>query len=214
MQAIGILGGTFDPIHHGHLRLALEMYESLGLAAVHLVPLYAPPHRPLPVASPKLRLEMVKAAAAGEPALIVDDRELRRTQISYTVDTLIALRAELGATPLCLILGMDAFVGLPSWNRWEQLIELAHIAVAHRPEAPALGTGAESAALRALLDRHYAEDPGALQRRPAGSIVLRTIPRLEIAASAIRERIARGGNARYLIPDAVMALIHEHSLYR
>lgn len=214
MRAIGILGGTFDPIHHGHLRLALELYEGLDLAGVRLVPLYAPPHRPPPIAPAELRLKMVEAAVAGEQALTVDDRELRRAQVSYTVDTLLALRAEIGDAPLCLILGMDAFLGLPSWSRWERLIELAHIVVAHRPEAGPLGSAARSPALDALIDRYGTDDGAQLRHQPAGCIVLWPIPQLEIAASAIRERLQRGASARYLVPDAVLALIREHRLYR
>ncbi|MGH8514003.1 MAG: nicotinate-nicotinamide nucleotide adenylyltransferase, partial [Gammaproteobacteria bacterium] len=114
MTAVGILGGTFDPIHHGHLRLALEMAAALELAAVRLRPLHAPPHREPPIARPELRLRMILAAIEGQGTLLADDREIKRQGISYTVDTLAELHREHAEVPLCLILGMDAFLSLPT----------------------------------------------------------------------------------------------------
>ena len=142
MRPIGIFGGTFDPIHYGHLRTALELKERLEFAAVHFVPVANPPHRSAPLNDGKLRLRMVEAAIRGEPGFVADDRELKRPGLSYTVDTLASFRAELGADrPLCLLLGMDAFLGLPQWHRWRELLDLAHVVVAHRPgwEVPRVG---------------------------------------------------------------------------
>jgi len=133
-KPIGILGGTFNPIHHGHLRLALELYERLDLAKVLLIPSAYPPHRAQPSVSSQCRLEMVQAAIKGVKGLSVDDRELRRQRPSYTVDTLKSLREDYPYHSLCLILGMDAFLGLPSWHKWEQLITLAHFIVVTPPK--------------------------------------------------------------------------------
>jgi nicotinate-nucleotide adenylyltransferase len=129
MRAIGIFGGTFDPIHYGHLRTALELKGLLALDKVHIVPCANPPHRTAPMSDGSLRLRMVAAAVAGEPGFVADDRELERAGVSYTIDTLASFRAELPGRSLCLLLGMDAFLGLPQWHRWGELIELAHIVV-------------------------------------------------------------------------------------
>ncbi|MDE2052430.1 MAG: nicotinate-nucleotide adenylyltransferase, partial [Gammaproteobacteria bacterium] len=141
MQPIGLFGGTFDPIHYGHLRTAFELWQELRLAEVRFLPTGSPPHREQPLADAELRLRMVQAAVADQPAFVVDDREVRRTGISYSVDTLTELRAEYPDRSLCLLLGMDAFLGLPNWHRWRDLLGLAHIVVAHRPgwKAPTMG---------------------------------------------------------------------------
>ena len=132
-KAIGILGGTFDPIHLGHLRMAIELYDVLDLAKVHIIPCFQPVHRKQPVASPEQRLAMVKCAVQDEPALFADDREIRRKNPSYMIDTLLELRAEMPGTPLALMVGIDAFLGFTSWHRWREILEQAHIIVAHRP---------------------------------------------------------------------------------
>lgn len=210
MKPVGILGGTFDPIHHGHLRLALELYEALDLKQVRLIPLATPPHRLAPIAPARLRLAMLEAAIGNEPALLADDRELRRQGPSYTVDTLSDLRRELADIPVCLLLGMDAFAALHTWHRWQQLIGLTHIVVASRSEAYLPVTGA----VMDLFERHKTTDLQDLQRMPAGRIVLQPIPVLDISASRIRALIARGRNPRYLLPEPVIALINQHNLYR
>jgi nicotinate-nucleotide adenylyltransferase len=210
MKPVGILGGTFDPIHHGHLRLALELYEALDLKQVRLIPLATPPHRLAPIAPARLRLAMLEAAIGNEPALLADDRELRRQGRSYTVDTLSDLRRELADIPVCLLLGMDAFAALHTWHCWQQLIGLTHIVVASRSEAHLPVTGA----VMDLFERHKTTDLQDLQRMPAGRIVLQPIPVLDISASRIRALIARGRNPRYLLPEPVIALINQHNLYR
>ena len=210
MKPVGILGGTFDPIHHGHLRLALELYEALDLKHVRLIPLATPPHRLAPIAPAPLRLAMLEAAIGDELALLADDRELRRQGRSYTVDTLSDLRWELRDIPVCLLLGMDAFAALHTWHRWQQLIELTHIVVAHREAHHLPVTGA----VMDLFERHKTTDLQDLQRMPAGRIVLQPIPLLDISASRIRMLIASGRDPRYLLPEPVVALINQHNLYR
>jgi nicotinate-nucleotide adenylyltransferase len=190
--------------------LALELYEALDLEQVRLIPLATPPHRLAPIAPAPLRLAMLEAAIGDEPALLADDRELRRQGPSYTVDTLSDLRRELADIPVCLLLGMDAFAALHTWHRWQQLIELTHIVVASRSKAHLPVTGA----VMDLFERHKTTDLRDLQWMPAGRIVLQPIPVLDISASRIRALIARGRNPRYLLPEPVIALINQHNLYR
>lgn len=210
MKPIGVFGGTFDPVHNGHLRLALEFFEALDLEVVRLVPSNAPPHRAAPAAPAGLRLAMLLSAVQDEAALTVDDRELRRGEVSYTVDTLSDLRRELGDVPLCLLLGMDAFAAIHTWYRWTSLIQLAHFAVAHRPEA---SMPTEEEVLN-LIDRHATDSSAELHNAPAGWILMRSIPQLDISASGIRSLIAAGRNPRYLLPDPVLDLIEHHGLYK
>jgi nicotinate-nucleotide adenylyltransferase len=210
VRPIGILGGTFDPVHFGHLRSALEVKEALALAEIRLIPSKVPPHREPPMADAAERLAMLQAAVSGESALVVDSRELERPAPSYTFDTLTSLRRELGqSTPLCLLLGEDAFLGLPSWHRWERLIDLAHIVVLDRPQAsapcpPLLGD---------LLDGREAVGAEDLARVPAGLVLHQRVTQLDISATWIRELVGAGRSPRYLLPDAVWALIRSRGLY-
>lgn len=208
--AVGILGGTFDPVHFGHLRAALEMQEALGLAEVRLLPCGQPPHRVLPRACAADRLAMLELALAGQSALRVDRRELERSGPSYMVDTLTSLRAELGASPLCLLLGSDAFLGLPQWHRWQELLPLAHLVVLQRP-----GWRLDSVPtpLAEMLAAHRLTAAAELRLRPAGGILLQPVTPLDISATAIRALIAAGRSPRYLLPDAVWDYIHRRGLY-
>ncbi len=210
MRPIGILGGTFDPVHFGHLRPALESLESLGLAEVRLIPCGQPPHRSPPRAAAAERLAMLELALAGQPGLRVDVRELERPGPSYMVDTLASLRAELGATPLCLLLGSDAFLGLPGWHRWQELAQLAHLVVMHRP---GWELSAVPAPLAQLLEANRVQNPAALAAQPAGAILFQPVTQLEISATAIRDTIAAGRSPRYLLPEAVWERIRAHGLY-
>ncbi len=211
-HAIGVLGGTFDPIHFGHLRLAEEMAEAIGLGEVRFIPAGQPPHRAAPHAAAPHRLAMVRRAVAGNPYFAVDAREVDSPRPSYTVDTLTALRAELGSKqPLWLLLGADAFLGLTSWHAWRRLFELAHIAVAARPGAQLLQSDSMSDELRREVSQRHVADGSAAG--PAGSVLLRQMTPLDISATAIRHTLARQGSVRYLLPDAVLDYIHEHHLY-
>ena len=209
MKPIGILGGTFDPVHHGHLRLALELYDALDLAEVRFIPLRTAPHREAPLAGRDLRCAMLEAAIKDEAGLCVDDRELSREGPSYTINTLTSLREELSNTPLCLIMGMDAFRTLTSWHDWTRLPELAHIVVVDRPGARLTG----DVELEKLLAERSVEDPSALHDQPAGHVFLAAIPMLNITASGIRAMIASGRSPRFLLPSSVLVLIHQHGLY-
>jgi len=211
-RAIGLFGGTFDPIHFGHLRPALELLEDLSLTEVRMVPCRLPPHRDRPTVTAADRLAMLERAVAGEPRLPIDHRELERPGPSYMVDTLASIRREEGDTPLCLLLGSDAFLGLDRWHRWEALAELAHIVVAHRPGWDLHGSLA--GALRRLVDARRVAHAEALQERPAGALHFAPVTQLEISATGIRERIAQGRSIRYLLPEAVREYIDSRQLYR
>jgi len=213
MGPVGIFGGTFDPIHFGHLRAALELYELLGLQRVHMVPCAVPPHRPQPHASVEHRLAMLELALAGEGELVIDRREVERNGPSYMVDTLASLRQELGQTPLCLLLGVDAFLGLSRWERWLELFELAHIVVAHRPGWQ-LQNETMPLALRQALASRWLESAVQLQEKPAGGVWLQGITQLAISATDIRERVAAGYSANYLLPASVWQYIQQYGLYR
>ena len=211
-HAIGVMGGTFDPIHFGHLRLAEEMAEGLGLEQVRFIPAGQPPHRGAPRTAAAHRLEMVRRAIAGNPRFVADAREVESPRPSYTVDTLTALRAERGKEhALWLLLGADAFLELRTWHEWRQLFELANIAVAARPGARALQPDDLEDPLKSeVLKRQVADGSAA---GPAGAVLLRQMTPLAISATAIRDNLARQGSARYLLPDAVLDYIHEHQLY-
>lgn len=214
MKPVGIFGGTFDPVHFGHLRPALELKEQLGLESVHLVPCNIPPHRDAPHATAAQRRDMLQLAIVGEPGLLLDERELARPGPSYMVDTLHSLRQEFGAPrPLCLIIGADAFLGLPSWYHWQELIQLAHIVVAHRP-GWVLDETSLDLALRQLLQQHRLDAVSQLYQAPAGGVLLHSVTPLAISATEIRQRVAAGGSARYLLPQPVWDYIRQHNLYR
>ncbi len=209
LSPMGIFGGTFDPIHYGHLRTAFELTNALRLAEVRFLPAGMPPHRTRPLADAELRLEMVRAATEAQPGFIVDDRELHREGPSYSVDTLLDLRAEHAHRSICLIVGMDAFLGLPKWYHWREILQLAHVVVAHRPgwRAPDMGPLGEL-----LVDRGTGR-VGDLHETRAGRIYIHAVTQLEISSSAIRQLIRSGGDPRFLMPDAVRAIIHRSGCY-
>lgn len=213
---IGILGGTFDPIHHGHLRLAQEALEQCNLAAVRFIPGGTPPHRNAPCASAQQRLDMARLALQGNPAFILDEREIYRADPCYTVHTLTAMRAELGAKqPLCLLMGGDAFLLLHTWHEWKRLFELAHIVVMQRAGGRPLGNAINGAdaILRSEYHARLAPAPRVLHESPAGAILVADMPALEISATDIRRRRAGSKSIRYLLPDAVNDYIQSHQLY-
>ena len=215
---IGLLGGTFDPIHFGHLRLAEEARESLGLAQLRLIPAGEPPHRGSPRSPATHRLAMAQRAVADNPALVVDDLEIRHDGPSYSVLTLERLRAQLGPhQSLVLILGADAFEGLATWHRWEEIFGLAHIAVANRPGYAPHGRRwpqVLSADLSRACEGRMLKSAEALRTQPAGGILPFDMTPLAISATLIRDLLGHGHSARYLLPDPVLDYIAAHNLYR
>ena len=212
---IGILGGTFDPIHHGHLCLAQEVLEQCRLGAVRFIPTGTPPHREAPRANAAQRLAMVKLALQGNVQFELDEREIHKNDPCYTVDTLAGLRSDFGTQQsLCLLMGGDAFLQLHTWHRWEHLFELAHIVVVQRAGMP-LGNAMKNAdaKLQAEYQARLAPSPAALAETPAGRIAVIDMPALEISATNIRRRINEHRSIRYLVPDAVHDYILSNHLY-
>ena len=208
-RPLALLGGTFDPIHNGHLRAAWEAAEQLD-AEVYLLPANVPPHRPQPVLDADQRVALLRLALAGQQRLRLDTRELERAGPSYTVDTLRELRAEQGPQrPIVLLLGVDAFAGLPSWNRWLQLFDLAHIAVLARP-----GHARDYAApLQEQCANRNCSIGADWRDRPAGNVLFVDVSELEISATAIRRQLAQGQEPRFLMPEAVLAEIQARHWY-
>lgn len=211
---LGIFGGTFDPVHFGHLRLAEEAIAHLGLGGVRWIPAGNPPHRGVPQVTAGQRLAMVLRSTADNPRFSVDAAEVEAAAPSYTVHTLERLRRELGdQRPLVLLVGADAFAGLASWHRWRELFALAHIAVSHRPGFPV-----EAASLPAELADEFAArrlaDVAVLKQAPAGGIATFAMTQLAISATQIRKLLANGLSARYLLPDTVLDYIQINTLYR
>ena len=212
---IGVLGGTFDPIHYGHLRLAEELGETLRLDEVRLIPSGTPPHRSAPQVAAGHRLAMARLATADNARFKVDEREVHRAGPGYTFDTLAELRAEAGSDrPLALLVGADAFLEFATWHRWHEIFGLAHIAVAHRPGYP-LERWAER--MPQPLAREYTarlmQQPLATHLQPAGGIVVVPFTALDISATAIRDTLKAGASPRYLLPASVLDYIHAHKLY-
>ncbi|WP_374340119.1 nicotinate-nucleotide adenylyltransferase [Methyloversatilis sp.] len=209
----GVFGGTFDPVHVGHLRLAEEAREALLLERVRWIPAGQPWHRAAPQTSPAHRLGMVRAAIAANAAFEVDGREVASGRPSYTVDTLTALRGELGdAVSLVLILGADAFALLHTWHRWRDLFALAHIGLATRA-GQAVDATTLDPALATELAARTGSDARVLRERPSGAIVRFDMTPLAVSATDIRARLARGERCRYLLPDEVFEYIRLNRLY-
>jgi nicotinate-nucleotide adenylyltransferase len=212
LEPLGLLGGTFDPVHFAHLRLAEEALEHLPLARIRWIPSGLPGHRGTPQAGAAERVAMLKLAIAGHPRFNLDEADAWARQPVYTVHTLERLRAELGGElPLVLIIGADQFQALDTWHDWKRLFELAHIAVAERPGYPAAGKALPREVAAEYAHRHASASTVAA--RAAGCIARFPMTALDISASACREAIAAGRSARYLLPDAVLDYIASHGLY-
>jgi nicotinate-nucleotide adenylyltransferase len=215
LTPVGILGGTFDPIHNGHLRLAEEVAGLLDLTQIRFIPTGTPPHRAQPAAGNAHRAEMVRLAIAGNPRFVMDERELMRAGQSYSFDTVTELRATLPAkTPVVLMMGADAFLSLPGWHRWRELLEICHIVVAQRP---GYGVTSWESALAPELWEAFANrsvvNMQPLRRSPGGRIAIHTMTALDISASLLRSQLRSGVSPRYLLPDAVLDYIHHNGLY-
>jgi nicotinate-nucleotide adenylyltransferase len=206
-----VMGGTFDPIHHGHLRTALEIQQWLGIERVYLMPSKRPVHREAPGCSAEDRLAMVECAVADEPALACDPQEIESSEASYTVLTLERLRAKLGQNVAIVIsMGMDAFLGLNQWYRYEALLSLANILVVARPGYQC----APNADIQALIDQHETHDDQAITHQSHGVLMIKELTPLDVSATQIREQLKAGVSPRYLLPDSVLNYINDNDLYR
>lgn len=203
---IGLFGGTFDPIHYGHLRSALEVQEVFELTQVRLIPSATPPHRAQPQVSAQQRSDMVKLAIANLPNFVCDERELKRDGYSYMVDTLASLRADFPSQPLLLFIGTDAFNGLTRWHQWQRLFDYAHIVVMTRPSF-------QQQTLDDFFASRLSNDKTQLQQQLAGCLYFQHITQLDVSASFIRQLIAEKRNPKFLLPDSVLDFVAQHQLY-
>ncbi len=207
---IGIFGGTFDPVHYGHLKTVKHVRQQLELEQVRLVPLGQAVHREQPVATAEQRLEMLKAATDISTGMVVDDREINRPGGSYSVDTLHSLKQDFPDKTFCLIIGSDAFAGFPDWHQPDTILTLAHIVVMQRPET----VFSSSVEIEQLLKKHAAKEKTALHSREAGYILFQSVPQLDISSTQIRQLIGNGQPVDELLPQAVNKLIRQWQLYR
>ncbi|MCF6190572.1 MAG: nicotinate-nucleotide adenylyltransferase [Cocleimonas sp.] len=208
---IGILGGTFDPIHFGHLRPALEIFEQLGLDELRLIPSAKPPHRWQPEASEAHRLAMVKIAVKGVDGFIVDDREYHREGASYTVDTLASIRDDLDkkkgeSEPLCMFIGMDAFEHFTTWHDWQEILNLAHLVISSRP-------GTRMVETADWMENRITEDINDLQKASAGKLYFADVSQYDLSATFLRKQILAGKSSQYATPVKVSEYIKQNKLY-
>jgi nicotinate-nucleotide adenylyltransferase len=206
---IGIFGGTFDPVHFGHLRPAVEVYEALGLDELRFIPCHQPSHRPAPFASSEQRVRLLHAALEGFSGFSIDERELRRNGTSYTIDTLQSFWDEGMQQPVCLVVGMDAFAGLAGWYRWTEIMEYCHLIVMNRPDNKIPQTGE----LSDFISRHETDDIRRLSEQATGLLYFQPVTALDITASRIREWLAEGRSTDFLLPAPVLDIINEENIY-
>ncbi len=211
---LGVYGGTFDPIHLGHLRPVLEVAEQLNLQKIHFIPSYIPAHRKQPQASIADRVDMIRAAIASEPRFKLDLREIRRQQTSYMFDTLAELRTEFPEHTLVLILGADAFAHFDRWYRWQEILQYCHILITQRPEDNFTRAMAASEQLQHLLQQRQSRSTEQLQKRQSGHIHFLQVTQLPISASTIRHKCKQKQSIRYLLPDPVYDIICQRKLYQ
>lgn len=204
---IGIYGGTFNPVHYGHLRTALEVRQLFQLQALHLVPCREPPHRQSPDVTAAERLQMLQLAIANTAGFVADDRELQRPGPSYMVDTLKSFRQQMPEQALLLFIGADAFLGLERWYHWQQLFDYAHVVVMMRP-------GFSIEVTSAFLRQRVLNHADGLASQLAGSLFFQVVTQLDISATQIRRMIAVGENPQFLLPDSVINFIQQHKLYQ
>ncbi|MCH4813479.1 nicotinate-nucleotide adenylyltransferase [Vreelandella neptunia] len=212
VQRVGMLGGTFDPIHLGHLRSAVELHEALSLDRLHMIPAQQPPLRDQPLVSAQQRLALLQAGIGDTPGLVADDRELQRAGPSYSADTLAELRGEYGEQArLVMAIGFDAFLRLAQWHQPARLFEYAHLVVIDRPGY----SDPLPASLRELVAHRAVDSVETLMQRPCGGYLSLQLPSLmAISATYIRKRLEAGKSVRYLVPPAVEQAITHHGLYR
>ncbi|MEJ4043126.1 nicotinate-nucleotide adenylyltransferase [Erwinia sp. SLM-02] len=211
-QLHALYGGTFDPIHYGHLKPVEALAARVGLQNVTLLPNNVPPHRPQPEASPAQRIEMVRLAIAGNPLFSLDLREMRRDTPSFTVDTLDELRQERGPDqPLAFIIGQDSLLSLHKWHRWQDLLSLCHLLVLRRP---GYSQTMDTPEQQHWLEQHLTDRPEELHQKPAGHILLADTPLVSISATEIRERLHQGRSDADLLPSSVSEFIMREGLYR
>jgi nicotinate-nucleotide adenylyltransferase len=208
-QIIGIFGGSFDPIHNGHLRVVIELLETMPFSEIRILPCQTPALKPLIYASAEHRFNMLGLATQALNKTVIDERELKRDGVSYTYDSLVAIRDESGNKPLVLIIGNDAFAEFDRWYRWQDILSLAHIIIVTRPNYILPSTGN----IQRLLENHLTQHVEDLCKMPAGKIMLCPIPLLAISATDIRRKITGNLSIRFLVPDSVLEYISNQKIY-
>ncbi|BBM02142.1 nicotinate-nucleotide adenylyltransferase [Microbulbifer sp. GL-2] len=214
-HSIALFGGTFDPVHFGHLRMALELRQALGFDEMRLLPSHQPRHRQTPGVSSHQRCAMLALGLQGCDELQLDERELLRGGDTYTVDTLEELRAELGPqVSLSFCMGLDSLLSLHRWHRWQRLLELAHLVVVTRPgwQLPEVNEANGNPELAELLLQHRGTLAD-LHELASGRLVLREQTMLPISATQIRQLLGSGQSPRFLLPATVLQYIEDHQLY-
>lgn len=213
-KKVGVLGGTFNPIHLGHLRIAEEIAENLSLDEVRFIPSAQPPHKPAPHVSAEHRANMVKLAIQNNAKFVLDECELKREGASYTIDTLTDLRKKLGAqVGLYLIMGSDAFAHIDTWHRWQEILDNCHIVLVQRPNHENF-IESFSVEIKSFFESHRQNTSRDFQKKPVGSIITQTITPLAISSTNIREQLKDKKSVRYLLPQSVSDYIETHQLYR
>jgi len=212
---VGIFGGTFDPIHYGHLRVAEEIVETVGLQKMYFVPAGMPRLRYSPVASSQHRVEIVRLAIQKNPDFVLDEREIYRDGVSYSIDTVREFKQEFGEeVRLCFILGADAFIKLPEWNNWKELFNLCHFIVSTRPGySLTLIKELLSKELREECSQRWVSNTESLRKDTSGLIFIASTTMLDISATSIRAHIAVGRSVRHLVPSVTVNYISENKLY-
>ena len=206
---IGIFGGSFDPIHYGHLNIALDLYQQLHLSEIRFIPCKNPVSDKKVVATEQQRLTMLQLALQPYPYFSIDMRELSRATPSYMVETLASLRLELGNTPLGLILGYDNLACLDHWHQWTSLINFAHLLIVPRPSY----MQPYSKEIHTFVEKHQTKDPSLLSQQPAGFLFMTPVQALPISATYIRKAIASGNSPVGALPPTVFDYILEQKLY-
>jgi nicotinate-nucleotide adenylyltransferase len=210
---IAILGGTFNPIHLGHLHLAKQLQTQIGFDTIRFMPAALPALKEAPIATAEQRAEMVKITIKNQPHFILDSRELSRLGTSYTIDTLISLREELGnEVSLCWLMGSDAFAHLNAWHRWQELLNYAHLVVVKRPYSDDLSE--LNAEMKKLLRAHETNSIEEIKQHVHGKILIQEVAALDISSTEIRKNIANGVDVSALVPQAVLEYIQSHQLYQ
>ena len=206
-RLICLFGGTFDPVHYGHLKPLQELQHRLGADAVHVIPAALPPHRPAPQASSQQRVNMLELALQEYPGFFLDTRELQRNGPSWTVLTLRSFRQQYPDDSLCLVMGSDAFADLPTWYHWQEILQLAHVVVIER-------AGTEAVARPDWATDYLVDDDTSLRHRKCSSVLYVRLKGIDISATEIRKRFATGQDVTGMLPDEVITYISQNGLYQ
>ncbi len=207
---IGIFGGTFDPVHLGHLRSALEIYSALELDHIRFIPCANPSHRQKPVASVEMRMKMVAAAIAPFTGFVLDSREANRSGPSYMYDTLVSLKKDFTDQRLCLIIGADAFLMFNQWKQWEEILKRCHLLVMERPGTNNL----QDAVTKFSLELNFTNNIAEFKEAGPGSILSYSVTQLGFSSSKIRQFVQADIDVRYCVTDDVYKIINQENLYK